>query len=74
MWDDGHTSLQALLELLADEAGARFVPGERLEAEHSAGRGFRRNDLRREPLQLLREASLERPPLGIGAILGGKGT
>ena len=73
MWDDGHTSLRVLLQLLADEASTRFISCEGLQAKHAPGSGFRRHDLRREALELLRESHLERSPLGIGSILGGEG-
>jgi hypothetical protein len=58
MWDDGHTSLRVLFQLLAEEPGARLIACERLQAKHSPGRRFRSNDLRCEALQLFRETFL----------------
>ena len=74
MWDDGHTLLRELSQLLANQSRASFVPRLRLQSKYTSGRRIRRHDLRSETVQLGVIARLQPEPLGVGPLLGAEGS
>ena len=73
VWQNGDAGLAALSELIADAAGAPFVPDARLQAVDTPGRRISGYHLLLEPLQLGGVLRGQGSPLCRGAAFRGEG-